>query len=436
MNQQTGSVAIIGGGLAGLTAANYLARAGKRVMLFEKSHVVGGRAVTDENQGFRFNLGPHALYRNGSGVRILRELGVEFSGSIVGTSGAYAFARGEKHTLPAGFVSLLTTGLMPLAARLELARLLGGISKINPEPLQRVTVREWLDREIRHPEVKELLQAVFRVATYTNAPELQSAGSAIHQLQLSLAGSVYYLNDGWQTLVDGLRATAEKSGAQIISGQRVAAVERGPQSFLIRTAEAIEYSASVVILALSPADAAALVKGEAQRVLNEWAAAAVPVRAACLDLGLKYLPQPQARFALGIDTPLYFSVHSAWAKLAPQDGAVIHVAKYLPPDSADDPKKIEQEMEALTDLMQPGWRDIVAARRFLPKMTVTNAIVTAAQGGLAGRPGPEVPGCEGLYVAGDWVGADGQLADASLSSAKRAAELVTQHENAYSVAAA
>jgi choline dehydrogenase-like flavoprotein len=171
MNQQTGSVAVIGGGLAGLTAANYLARAGKNVLLFERSHAVGGRATTDESQGFSFNLGPHALYRNGSGVRILREPGVEFGGGIVGTSGAYALARGEKHTLPAGFVSLLTTGLMPLAARLELARMLGGISKINPEPLQRVTVREWLDREIRHPEVKELLQAVFRVATYTNAPE-------------------------------------------------------------------------------------------------------------------------------------------------------------------------------------------------------------------------------------------------------------------------
>src|SRR5262249_1514763 len=56
------NVAVVGGGLAGLTAANYLARAGFSVTLFEKSRSVGGRAKTDAEQGFHFNLGPHALY--------------------------------------------------------------------------------------------------------------------------------------------------------------------------------------------------------------------------------------------------------------------------------------------------------------------------------------------------------------------------------------
>ena len=36
-------VAIIGGGLAGLSAATYLARAGMEVTLFEKSNRLGGR---------------------------------------------------------------------------------------------------------------------------------------------------------------------------------------------------------------------------------------------------------------------------------------------------------------------------------------------------------------------------------------------------------
>ena len=38
------NVAVIGGGLAGLTAANFLARAGFSVTLFEKSSAIGGRA--------------------------------------------------------------------------------------------------------------------------------------------------------------------------------------------------------------------------------------------------------------------------------------------------------------------------------------------------------------------------------------------------------
>ena len=41
------------------------------------------------------------------------------------------------------------------------------------------------------------------------------------------------------------------------------------------------------------------------------------------------LPDKDALFALGIDSPLYFSVHCAYAKLAPEGGALIHVSKYL-----------------------------------------------------------------------------------------------------------
>jgi hypothetical protein len=35
-----------------------------------------------------------------------------------------------------------------------------------------------------------------------------------------------------------------------------------------------------------------------------------------------------------------------------------------------------------------------------------------------------VPGAEGIYVAGDWVGPEALLADASLASARRAAAAV------------
>ena len=65
---QSSDVVIIGGGLGGLTAATYLARAGKSVTLFEKSRHLGGRATTQTKSGFQFNLGPHALYCGGEGV--------------------------------------------------------------------------------------------------------------------------------------------------------------------------------------------------------------------------------------------------------------------------------------------------------------------------------------------------------------------------------
>ena len=39
---------IIGGGHNGLTAAAYLAKAGKKTLVLEKRHVLGGAAVTEE----------------------------------------------------------------------------------------------------------------------------------------------------------------------------------------------------------------------------------------------------------------------------------------------------------------------------------------------------------------------------------------------------
>jgi len=44
-------VAINGGGLAGLTAANFLAREGKKVVVLEKSRLLGGRAMTNDKNG-------------------------------------------------------------------------------------------------------------------------------------------------------------------------------------------------------------------------------------------------------------------------------------------------------------------------------------------------------------------------------------------------
>ncbi len=425
-NESRRDLIVVGGGVAGLAAATFLSKSGKHVRLFEQSRSLGGRAQTKQHHGFLLNIGPHALYRGGQGIEVLRELGIEPRGRVPSVSGAFAVKGGVKHTFPAGAVSLLTTSLFGLSAKLEAARLLASFAKIDGNAVMDASVRDWLDQNISHAEVREFVLAAFRVATYTNAPELMSAGTAIEQLKKAQDTSVLYLDGGWQTLVDGLREAALRARVEIETGLRVESVMRDPTGAVeaIYLADGSKVSASTVVVASSPAVAIALVEGAERTSLARWANEAIAVRVACLDVALNRLPIPKATFALGIDRPLYLSVHSAAARLAPEGAALIHVAKYLPPEHDERSETVECELEGLLDLVQPGWRDVVAYRRFLPEMVVMNAMPLARAGGARGRPSPEVADVPGLFVAGDWVGEEGLLVDASLASAKQAAEMI------------
>ena len=53
---------VIGGGHNGLTNAAYLAKAGKKVLVLEQRHLVGGAAITEElRPGFQFTTFSYAL---------------------------------------------------------------------------------------------------------------------------------------------------------------------------------------------------------------------------------------------------------------------------------------------------------------------------------------------------------------------------------------
>lgn len=416
-------VVVIGAGLAGLAAAGWTARAGRSVVVCERAGAAGGRAQTTTAGQFKLNLGPRALYCGGPAERALRELEVPIAGRKPNASGGYAVARGVAHALPGGFLSLLTTGLFGLPAKLETARLLGGLARLDPEPLQGTAVSDWLADSVRQPEVRALVGALVRVSSYAADHDRMSAGTALAQMQHALGGGVRYLDGGWQVLVDGLAATARRAGATLRASARAAAIESRDGHRLVRLADGEAIEADAVVIAAGPDAAAQLLDGAAGAAARAWAAAAQPVRAACLDVGLARLPRPRATFALGVDRPLYLSVHSAAARLAPEGAAMIHVLKYLAPGDGD-PKADARELEGLLDLVQPGWREVVVEHRFLPNMLVSHDLPTAAAAGLRGRPGVAVPGADGVYVAGDWVGPEGLLADASLASARQAAAAV------------
>jgi hypothetical protein len=60
--------------------------------------------------------------------------------------------------------------------------------------------------------------------------------------------------------------------------------------------------------------------------------------------------------------------------------------------------------------------------RYLHAMTATHGLPLADRGGSAGRPALDATGLEGVFLAGDWVGPTGLLADAAVASAEEAAD--------------
>jgi hypothetical protein len=184
--------------------------------------------------------------------------------------------------------------------------------------------------------------------------------------------------------------------------------------------------ASAVVLATGPRDAAKLVDRGAHTALRRVVDGLVSGRVACLDVALSRLPFPDHPVVQDLDGPRFMTAQSLYSRVAPEGGALVYTFKQLDPRRRGDPREDERDLEDLLDAAQPGWRDALVRRQYLPRIEAVGALPTASSGGFAGRPDTEVPGVDNLYLAGDWVGPEGFLVDASMASARRAAELVLE----------
>lgn len=71
------STTVVGGGIAGLTAAAYLSRAGEKVLLIEKNGECGGLVNSFTRDGFYFDAGVRALEDAGIIFPMLKNLGIQ-----------------------------------------------------------------------------------------------------------------------------------------------------------------------------------------------------------------------------------------------------------------------------------------------------------------------------------------------------------------------
>lgn len=411
---------VIGGGLAGLTTAATLAQAGEPVLVLERSRQIGGRAASQTRDGFILNQGPHALFRGSLGLPILQGLGVPVQGSTPRPTNLFLQLKGRVY----GGIDLLNPSVLPWAVWGDVMRLARRITKLDPDALAPLTVQQWAEQNLRSVRGRALFYSVVRLITYANDPARQGMAAVARRAQEVFA-NVLYLDGGWQSLVDGLAQAATTAGAVLHTGAAVKRISIGPQGVRVHLDEGMTLDAATVTLAVAPAVVRDLLADLPAQALDGWLPNAPAIHAATLDLALTRLPYPKRTFAVGVDAPLYYSVHSATARLAPEGGVLIHVAKYLPTDAAAGPAD-EAELRHLMDQLQPGWEQSVVHQRFLPNMVVANALDLPAGQGIS-RAAIHAPADAPVFVAGDWVESQAMLVDAALDSARRAAQMAIHH---------
>ena len=222
---------MIGGGLAGLTAAATLARAGRTVTVVEGAEHLGGRARSRHRAGFDLNLGPHALYRT---VRRSRRA------ASPRCPRSRAAGRGSSGPACSSVASMVpaaaTSGGTSATVSASLKAMTGLGVRASAEWTGR-PVAEWIDSVTDDPAGRAAIASVVRTATYSADPSLLDAGAATAQLRAAAAHGVLYLHHGWSSLVDGLASVIRSRGGEIMTGCRVEAVEHDDRVRAVRLAD-------------------------------------------------------------------------------------------------------------------------------------------------------------------------------------------------------
>lgn len=401
-------IAVIGGGVAGLVAANEIASRGGQATLFEGTPHLGGRARTRVVDGFCFNQGPHALYLAGALAKALRDFNIPFGGSGPDLAQGLALWGMRPWSFPLGHrVAPLDDS--DAAALKQFIACISAENDLAPGTTLLEVLRALPSR------ARSVVEALVRLTTYVHAPTEIDAKAALEQLRLSFSGTIY-VDGGWQVLVDGLDAAARRAGVSTRLSERAVRIRSNGEAIEIDLRGDRTETFAAVILAIPPGSAESLF-ARSQHLAGA-AASVRPVRLMALDVALSALPHLDANFALGMDNPTYLSVHSAVAKLAPQDGALMHVARYVGANetpSAD----LFDEVRRVADSLQPGWRDQVVHEQRLSGAIVVHDFPRASKGGR--RAHYLLNDSPGIFLAGDWVGDVGMLADAAAASARAAA---------------
>jgi protoporphyrinogen oxidase len=222
-------VVIVGGGIAGATAALRLAEAGRPVVVFEGGDRLGGLVVSFEVAGTPLECFYHHVFPHESHIRaLIDELGLTPKLDwLPSTMGVLTGGKLWPFTTP---LDILRFGPMTFPQRVRMG--IGGLRLQqwkDWERLDTVPAQEWLTKATGPAAVRELWEPLLRAKFGAAAPEVPAAWmwGRFAQRRGARKGSgekLGYLRGGFRQVFDGLTARLEALGVEIRTNSRVAAI--------------------------------------------------------------------------------------------------------------------------------------------------------------------------------------------------------------------
>lgn len=175
------SVAVVGAGLAGLTAAYCLKQRGSRVLIYEASDRIGGAVKSERRDGYLFELGPNSMSPPSPTVAaFLAELGLDPSRVLASPAAQnrYIVRRGRLVRLPLTPPELLTSRLFSNSAKLAIFG--EPLIETGDSPVDE-SVAAFVRRRFNQ-EVVDYIANPFVAGTFAGDPEQLSVHHAMPQL--------------------------------------------------------------------------------------------------------------------------------------------------------------------------------------------------------------------------------------------------------------
>ena len=381
-------VTVVGGGLAGLTAAIACAEGGKaEVCLLEAHDAVGGRARSTGGP-YKANLGPHVIYKDGPLWSWLQERDILPPYAGVPLAPIRFRWQGEVRRTP------------PLSTIPSTLRLRG-----REAPVER-DFRGWAT-DLASERTAAMLSAAAGVYTFHHDPGELSAAfiwERTVRALLTARPTARYLIGGWLALVDALEGRAREIGVRIETGKRVEELPEPP-----------------VIVATE--------LGQARELLGDDSLRWLSGNALCLDLGLRHR-RGDPFVVSDLDEAGWLERYSAAdASLAPEGEELVQAQIPIRPGEGSEQAALR--LERLLDLSLPEWRSRETWRRRQVMDGRTGALDLPGQ---SWRDRPAIDRGDGIYLCGDQVAAPGCLAEVSFASAIEAGTLAARSRHAAAVA--